>query len=677
VNAPSAITGRRSRRALLAVAVLAAATGGTLIPARPAAAAPGVFTVTSRVSVSSTGGQLPPLIDYDVDNFTFTENTGRHVFFSVDQPLQADDTNQAGDVYRRDRLANLTERVSLTSGHSQIAGASHLCGLSDTGRYVGFVAGAANLPGGAPDEIYLRDLMTGTTKLVSQSTDGVNAGPGTIDPDEACPISTDGRYVAFTSTAATLVDNDTNNVADIFRRDLLSTSTLRASVSSSFVQAGLASSGASMSDDGNMIAFETAAANLIAGDTNGEADVYVRQVNPISTSRVSLTDGDAQSLVQGRDQAAISGNGRYVAFRSRAADLVADDTNGLTDIFLRDRQLQSTEIISVASNEFPSDGNSTHPTVSDDGRYVTFSQDGTSLYPIDSNDNYDAYRRDRALGTTDLLSRTNGLPAGNHFSGLGASLSADGQVAAFISAASNLVRNDTDGQWDVFVHDFHAEVLPFGSADGFIDAQYHAFAGRSPSSTELTVWKARIANGEQNADTAIDAFAHSATWSAKRAPLLRLYWAYFHRMPDQGGLNYWLKKFTGGMALTKIASHFAASSEFQTKTGGLTNEEFVVFVYDSVLDRKPDAGGLAFWVKRLGNHTKSRGDLMANFSESSEGVRHLAPPVDVLLVHLGMMGALPSQSLFDSAVATPETGDVLESFIQYVRGTADYALHVS
>ena len=128
---------------------------------------------------------------------------------------------------------------------------------------------------------------------------------------------------------------------------------------------------------------------------------------------------------------------------------------------------------------------------------------------------------------------------------------------------------------------------------------------------------------------------------------MRLYVAYFRRMPDLGGLDYWTGKLQGGMKLDAVSAKFAASSEFKTKYGNTTNTQFVQLVYGNVFDRQPDATGLAYWVKKL-DQGMSRGTVLTNFSESSEGKRHFDPYVQATLLGLGMLDALPTGTLLNS-----------------------------
>ncbi len=667
---------RRTRTALMVLGLVAGTTASIVATSAPAGAASTTIPVTSRASVTTAGAQLGGA--GSLDGRVLVDGTGRYAFFSTKRAYGTGDTNGSFDVYRRDRIAGTTTRVSTLANGDQITvGDAHLCGASDDGRYIGW-AGAAATAGGIP-QVYLKDTKTGALSTVSLSSAEVVAGNGGasgIDTTEACPVSADGRYVAFTSAAGNLVANDSNSSADVFYRDRTAGTTVRLSVASDGTQGNGASNHAAMSDDGLDVVFESTSSNLVALDSNLNADVFLRIVLGGTTERVNLSSIQAQNAVGGHNPA-ISGDGRYVAYVSSAANVVPDDTNGVADVFLRDRQDETAELISVTSNEMEANQASSSPSISDDGRYVAFSSAATNLYPLDGNGAADTFVRDRIDGRTDLLSRTNGLAVGNQASAAGAAISDDGTIGAFTSLATNLVRNDTNNQADVFVRDAKATIAPFTSIDALVTQQYADFAGRAPSAAERTEWTARLQNGEYSTDGFIDAMAHSGTWSGKRAPVIRLYWAFFLRIPDTGGLDYWVGKYAAGTTLNQIAKSFAASSEFQNTYGSLSNTDFVTLVYQNVLQREPDAGGLAFWVAKLDAGTKSRGDVMVNFSESSEGTRFLAPQVDVVLVHLGMLRTMPSKGFFGAATIPIANGQlVIEQIIAVERAAAAYVARV-
>ena len=436
-------------------AVLAVLTGPVATGhAAPEVAAPEVaaleVTGTSRVSVASVGTEA------NQDSFSLTPRIsadGQFVaFVSNATNLVPEDTNGTWDVFVRDRQAGTTSRVSVASDGTQANGASpDTPAISWGGRFVAFESDASNLvPGdtnGASD-VFVRDLRTGTTTLASVAYDGGPANGGSLF---GVAISGDGRFVAFESFASNLVPGDTNGVRDVFVRDRWSGTTSRVSVSGDGAQANETSESVAISADGRFVAFDSLASNLVPADTNGTWDVFVRDRRADTTSRVSVaTDGtqaNAESVAK-----AVSADGRYVVFDSFASNLVPGDTNGVWDVFVRDRWAGATSRVSVSGTGAQGNGRSFDATVSPDGRYVSFSSVASNLVPDDTNGVQDVFLRDRWAGTTTRVSLADDGAQANSFSASG-SVGADGKSIAFASFASNLVPDDTNGAWDVFVRD--------------------------------------------------------------------------------------------------------------------------------------------------------------------------------------------------------------------------------
>ncbi len=207
----------------------------------------------------------------------------------------------------------------------------------------------------------------------------------------------------------------------------------------------------SLSADGRFVAFHSYADNLVADDSNGATDIFVHDAADGTTQLVSVssagTQGNAQSFFPN-----ISADGRYVAFESEASNLVAGDTNATTDIFVRDLWVGSTERISVDSSGNQGNGASTRPSISADGRFVAFESDATNLSGTDVGPEFDVFVHDRESGSTRLLSAH--TAAGTSFD---AKISADGHHVAFASSAVDLVPGDTNGHTDIFVYDLVAD----------------------------------------------------------------------------------------------------------------------------------------------------------------------------------------------------------------------------
>lgn len=268
-------------------------------------------------------------------------------------------------------------------------------------------------------------------------------------------ISADGRRVAFTSGAANLVSGDTNGRIDVFVRDVATGRTTRASVSSSEAQ-GDRSSGdgaPSISADGRYVAYTSRATNLVAQDTNGTLDVFVRDLDAGTTRRVSVTNHGRQSNGPSQDPFLTASGGR-VAFRSEAMNLVRHDTNRASDIFVRNLTTRTTRRVSVSSREHQGNcGSFNGGGMSRRGRFVVFSSCASNLVRDDTNRAFDVFVRDRATGTTRRVSVGGSEAQAKGFSGETTTISSDGRYVAFNSDAANLVRGDTNRDSDVFLRD--------------------------------------------------------------------------------------------------------------------------------------------------------------------------------------------------------------------------------
>ena len=345
--------------------------------------------------------------------------------------------------------AQVTQRVNVDSSGAQVYGSySNIC-ITPDGRYVGLLTDAGLVPGdlnGLADG-YVRDRQAGTTRIVTVSSGGgVVSSGGTL-----ASLSDDARFAAFWSYSGNLVPGDTNSAQDVFVRDLLLGTTERVSVDSNGVQGDSESTGGTLSADGRFVLFTSSATNLVPGDTNGQQDAFLRDRQSGTTERVSMGVGG----VQGDDASGgggLSPDGRYVVFTSRATNLVPGDTNIRVDVFVRDRQLGTTERVSVATSGAEGNGDARGGNLSPDGRFVLFASGSNNLVPGDTNGVEDIFLRDRLLGTTERVSAGASGTQGNGQSRDG-TITADGRYVAFWSYASNLVPGDTNSQADVFVRD--------------------------------------------------------------------------------------------------------------------------------------------------------------------------------------------------------------------------------
>jgi len=437
---------------------------GLVLAAAPAGEAAGATgsgaPSTTRVSVSSTGVQGN---DESRNTPTAISADGRYVaFYSFASTLVPGDTNGRSDVFVRDRVTGTTSRVSVSSSGGQGNKESFSPAISADGRYVAFHSRATNLAPGdtnGTDDVFVRDRVTDTTTRVSVSSGGAQGNGSSSGP----AISPDGRYVAFISEASNLAPGDTNGWDDVFVRDRVTDTTTRVSVSSSGDQGNGFDFEVAISSDGRYVAFGSDATNLVPRDTNGARDVFVRDRVAGTTTRVSVSSSGGQSNDES-SYPAISADGRHVAFQSFAGNLVPGDTNGTTDVFVRDRVTGTTSRVSLNSSGGQGNGSSGGPAISPDGRYVAFASLASNLVPGDTNGTTDVFVRDRVTGTTSRVSVSSSGGQGNDLS-YAPAISADVRYVAFSSDASNLVPGDTNGARDVFVRD-RGELTASASCDG-------------------------------------------------------------------------------------------------------------------------------------------------------------------------------------------------------------------
>ena len=375
----------------------------------------------------------------------------RFVAFASDAgDLVRDDTNGVTDVFVRDRLSGSTERVSVDSDERQADGPSFDPSISADGRFVAFTSSAGNLVAGDTNhwsDVFVRDRRRRVTFRVSVSSDGGQGSEGSF----LAAVSADGSTVAFASQAPDLVPDDRNFSWDVFVHELESGRTERVSLDSAGGEGDSGSFDPALSADGRFVAFASLASNLAPGDDNALFDVYLRDRTSGTTWRVSRgldgADPDGHSL-----RPALSADGEIVAFESLASNLVAGDRNGSSDVFLLDRGTGLLSRVSVASSGAEAGGASFAPALTPSGRWVAFTSSARDLVADDGNGVDDVFVHDRR---TALTARASLAVAGGEADGASGEgcLSGDADNVAFSSAASNLVANDRNRAVDVFARE--------------------------------------------------------------------------------------------------------------------------------------------------------------------------------------------------------------------------------
>lgn len=380
---------------------------------------------TERVSISSEGregnaGSSYPNLSAD----------GRYVVFvSSADNLVDGDVNGASDAFIRDRVTGMTERVATRIAFSSWGTVGPA--ISGEGRYVAFLSYEDDLvpgDGNGLSDVFVYDRSTGVTERVT----------GDINSLTPPAISADGRFVAYSHGILHVYDRMTG-IDEI------------ASISSSGGVSG-ASYYPSLSADGCYVVFLSWADNLVPGDTRWTWDVFVRDRAAGTTERIT-NGGDGTFFNHWGDPPAISADGRYVAYSTYDANVVPGDANGARDVFVFDRFTGATSRVSVDSDGNEGNGMSDRPAISADGRYVAYRSYATNLVPGDMNGKSDIFIHDRQTGKTKRVSVDSNENEANSSSGFQSSVSGNGRYVAFSSSADNLVSDDTNNAGDVFVRD--------------------------------------------------------------------------------------------------------------------------------------------------------------------------------------------------------------------------------
>lgn len=421
---------------------------------------------TVRISVSSSGAQGDaPSSQYITPSLSAT---GRYIAFqSYASTLVPGDTNGFPDCFVHDRQTGQTTRVSVSSAGAQALAGGVDPAITPDGRYVVFDSGSADLVVGDlnnQQDIFVHDRVTGQTSLVSLTYNGQQANNGC----NLSSISSDGRFVVFHSSATNLVANDTNSQPDVFVRDRLLGTTVRANVDSAGVQANNITEYPTISGDGRFVTFASAASNLVVADTNATWDIFVHDLVTGVTSRASVASGGAQGNGGSLYTSPISPDGRFVAFQSFASNLVAGDNNVQMDIFVHDRQTGVTTRESVSSAGVEGNSLSGLPEISADGRYVVFDSFANNLVANDNNARQDIFVRDRIAGVTTRESVSTAGTQSNDTSETPA-ISGNGRYIAFPSVATNLIAGDTNGCSDLFLRNLGHPIPGDLNGDGVVD----------------------------------------------------------------------------------------------------------------------------------------------------------------------------------------------------------------
>lgn len=318
-----------------------------------------------RISVATDGTQAnstswEPTISADGSTI---------VYLSLADNLVANDSNETWDVFAYDMATRTTQIVSVATDGTLANGTSESPAVSGDGSIVVYTSDATNLVDGDTNEdldVFMRDLRTKATTLVSVNINGIHAKGWSRDP----AVSADGSTIAYYSDASNLVPMDTNSSGDIFTHEVATGNTRRVSVASGGAQVDFDSWDPSLSADGSVISYTSFATNLVEGDTNGDWDIFVHDVATLVTRRVSVSSDGAQSTAFS-DEASISHDGTKVVFRSYGG-LIRGDLAPGSQIYLHDLAEHTTSRVSVAPDGSYGNNRSGRPSMSADGSVIVF-----------------------------------------------------------------------------------------------------------------------------------------------------------------------------------------------------------------------------------------------------------------------------------------------------------------
>lgn len=402
--------------------------------------------VTERVSVDSAGNEANFLSESPS-----ISSSGQFIAFSSEATnLVVGDSNGVRDIFLHDWLTGTTTRLSVDAQGQEANAASNWPAISANGKWVVFSSTASNLvenDNNGAEDIFVVEIGTGAIERVSLSASREQANASSTEP----VISGDGRFVAFLSTATNLYSGANSGQAEIYLFDRTNRTIQWVSMPGGGAN-NWPGGDVSISADGDWIAFASRSSQLVPGDVNGRSDVFLwsraTSMLEIASSLSPTVQGNGSSY-----QPALSADGRFLAFRSTATNFVPSDSNGEFDVFRRDNLTGSFELVSLSSTGEQAIGfSSEEPVISADGRFVAFRSYASNLVPDDNNNSMDIFVRDMQGMTTRMSVDSNGSQANDH--AFSPSISHDGSAVVFYSVATNLdlVRADNNGVSDVFSH---------------------------------------------------------------------------------------------------------------------------------------------------------------------------------------------------------------------------------
>jgi Tol biopolymer transport system component len=420
---------------------------------------------TEIVSVATDGTQ-----GNDWSSRPAVSGDGRYISFSSSAiNLVSNDTNGVVDIFVHDKFTNQTVRVSVSSNGTEANSISDNSTISDDGRFVAYISRASNLDPTDNDnevDVFVHDRDTDMDGIFDEpgeiSTTRVSVSPDgsqTSSSDFAPSLSGDGKLIAFST--AYLYEGQ---VCAIWVYNLQTSQKICASVGFDGEPAYGSYENPILSANGEFVVYSSSASNLVPDDTNMKYDIFLFNLSDGEIKRVSISSFGEQSNGDSM-KPSVSSDGRYIAFESIANNLVSGDTYGNWDVFIHDSKTNTTKRVSVSPSGEEAFGHSGEPSLSGDGKFVAFTSTAANIVETgDDNQKNDVFLHNQLTGENYLLSVAVDDTSGNGDSniyGSGDAIAFDGRTVAFVSNANDLVLNDTNSNYDVFVREISIQYTVF------------------------------------------------------------------------------------------------------------------------------------------------------------------------------------------------------------------------
>jgi Tol biopolymer transport system component len=397
---------------------------------------------TRWLSARSNGDAANNLSEGAIDGIS---NDGRIAAFASLAQLVPGDNNVFRDIYVHNRSTGNLRRASVRSNETDVSGAAETPAVSGNGRFVAFRdegSLVAKDDNGSQD-IYVRDLKTGTTSMASLTNNGE---VGTNSAFEQPAISRSGRFVAF-ATFAQLIGKDDNSVADVYVRDRKRDRTKLASqTTGGEVVTDSSSEFPAMSADGSLVVFQSQSDEFIQNDENFSRDIFLHNFDSGRTTRVSIKSNEEEELGE-NEHPSMSADGSLIAWES-GGTLAPPDANNSIDIYLRNRVTGKTRLVSINKDGDYAEHNSKQPSISPNGRMVGFYSHADDLIANAPASGFSAYVFDRMRNKMLMVDRSSSDQQGAGDSRV-SGMSGDGRFA-LINSISQLVGGDDNGMYDVY-----------------------------------------------------------------------------------------------------------------------------------------------------------------------------------------------------------------------------------